>query len=64
MQLFTQLLKSWNLGQAYVIALQTEFTINEVTGNDQDKKVSFNGSQKQLSVPFVIYADLESYIER
>ena len=32
--------------------------------NDQDKKVGFNWSQKQLPVPFVIYADLESYTEK
>ena len=32
--------------------------------NDQDKKVGFNWSQKQLPVPFVIYTDLDSYIEK
>ena len=32
--------------------------------NDKDKEVSFNGLQKQLPVPFVIYADLESYTEK
>ena len=31
--------------------------------NDQDKEVSFKGLQKQLHVPFVIYAALESYTE-
>ena len=36
----------------------------KLPGNDQDKKVGFNWSQKQLPVPLVIYADLESYTEK
>ena len=31
---------------------------------DEDKEVRFKGTQKQLPVPFVIYADFESYTEK
>ena len=39
-------------------------TGNVIPGKRRDKIVTFKSIQKQLPVPFVIYADLESYTEK